>query len=156
MRANPPNTASGFTLVELVFVLAIAGILIAIAVPIFERYIEKGRVVEATVTIGDLQKSIHDYEISKGALPDDLSDIGQGGKLDPWNTPYEYLNLRNLKGNGKARKDKNLAPLNSDYDLYSDGKDGQTNPSLANSVSRDDVVRARDGRFIGLAEEFDP
>ena len=30
------------------------------------------------------------------------------------------------------------------------------NASLANAVSRDDIVRARDGGFIGTAEEFDP
>jgi general secretion pathway protein G len=156
MRAIRSGTARGFTLVEVIFVLAIAGILIAIAVPIFERYVEKSRVVEATVDINSLQKSIRDYEISKGALPADLAGVGQGGKLDPWGRPYQYLNLRDPASAGKARKDKSLAPVNSDFDLYSLGKDGQTDPSLNNAASRDDVVRARDGRFVGLAEEFDP
>ena len=59
-------------------------------------------------------------------------------------------------GNGHARKDKVLKPLNSDFDLYSVGPDGQTQASLTSSVSRDDVVRARDGAFIGTAAEFDP
>ena len=32
----------------------------------------------------------------------------------------------------------------------------QTAASLGSSNSRDDVIRARDGAFIGTAEEFDP
>ena len=146
----------GFTLIEILLVLVIAGILIAIAVPSYERYLERTRLVESTVDLGTMQKTIKDYEVAKGALPDSLGDVGYGAKLDPWGRPYEYLNLRNMKGNGKARKDKSLAPLNSDYDLYSVGRDGLTEAALSNKASRDDVVRARDGRFIGPAEEFDP
>ena len=147
---------AGFTLIEIVLVLFIVGILIAIAVPSYERYIERSRVVESTYDLGEMQKTIKTYELSKGALPDALADVGYGSKNDPWGRPYEYLNLRNMKGNGKARKDKSLAPLNSDYDLYSIGKDGVTEAALSNAASRDDIVRARDGRFIGPAEEFDP
>ncbi len=79
-----------------------------------------------------------------------------GGKADPWGHPYEYFNLITAKGNGQARKDKKLAPLNTDFDLYSVGPDGQTAASLVNKASRDDTVRARDGGFIGLASDFDP
>lgn len=146
----------GFTFIEALLVLVIVGILLAISIPSFERYIERSRVVESTVDIGSMQKKIRDHGMSKGALPDDLADVGYGGKLDPWGRTYEYLNLRNMKGNGKARKDKSLAPLNSDFDLYSAGRDGVSEASLANKASRDDIVRARDGRFVGLAEEFDP
>lgn len=149
-------SARGFTFVEVLLVVIIAGVLIAIAVPTFERYIERSRVVETTVEIGTMQKKIKDYEMAKGALPDALADVGYDGKTDVWGRPFEYLNLRNLKGNGKARKDKSLAPLNSDFDLYSVGPDGLTEASLSNKASRDDVVRARDGRFVGRAEEFDP
>ena len=51
-----------------------------------------------------------------------------GGLLDPWGNLYQYLNLsdptiKDIKG--KARKDRNLVPINSDYDLYSTGKDGK-------------------------------
>ena len=52
-------------------------------------------------------------------------------------------------------KRKNLAPLNSDYDLYSMGKDGASQSSLMAKVSRDDVVRALDGRFMGRASDLD-
>jgi general secretion pathway protein G len=146
----------GFTLVEILLVLVIAGILLAIAVPSYERYIERSRLGESVLDIGTMQQTIRDYERTKGKLPDSLADVGYGAKADPWGRPYEYLNLRTLVGNGKARKDKNLAPLNNDYELYSVGTDGLSDAALSNNASRDDVVRARDGRFIGLASEFDP
>jgi general secretion pathway protein G len=55
---------------------------------------------------------------------------------------------------GKPRKDRFLHPINSDYDLYSMGKDGESVEPLTAQKSHDDVIRANDGRFVGLAVEF--
>ena len=148
--------ARGFSLVEIIIVLAIGGMLVAIVVPGVSSYMDRSRVAQALVEIGDMSAKIRQKAKSTGALPDSLDAAGFTGKVDPWGFPYQYLNLANNKGNGTARKDKKLAPLNSDFDLYSVGRDGQTSGSLANPVSRDDVVRARDGGFIGLASDFDP
>jgi general secretion pathway protein G len=54
----------------------------------------------------------------------------------------------------QTRKDKNLVPLNSDFDLYSKGPDGESVPALTAGVSRDDIVRANDGAFIGVAADY--
>lgn len=146
----------GFTFIEMLIVLMILGIVIAVSIPSYDRYIERARVVEAVADIGTMSAKIKQREMASGVLPDGLADVGYAGKRDPWGMPYEYVNLYNAKGNGTARKDKKLAPLNSDFDLYSIGRDGATAASLGNKASRDDVVRARDGGFVGLAEEFDP
>lgn len=53
-----------------------------------------------------------------------------------------------------ARKDRFLVPINSDYDLYSMGPDGDSMPALQTQVSRDDIIRASDGAFYGIAENF--
>jgi general secretion pathway protein G len=148
--------ARGFSLVEMIIVLAIGGIVISIVAPGIQGYMYRSRVVQGTVEIGDMSAAIRQKAKSGGALPDSLDAAGFTGKVDPWGFPYQYVNLASNKGNGTARKDKKLAPLNSDFDLYSVGRDGQTSSSLANPVSRDDVVRARDGGFIGLASDFDP
>jgi len=148
--------ARGFTLVELVIVLAIAALIIALTAPLLGTYFERSRYVQSVVDLRDMQKTIKQYEFAQGKLPDALSDVALDNKVDPWGRPYQYFNLRTAKGNGQARKDKKLAPLNSDFDLYSVGPDGLTAASLANANSRDDVVRARDGGFLGTAEEFDP
>ena len=146
----------GFTFVEVLIVLAIAGILAAIAFPALEQYFDKSRRVQTILDLREISDKIKQQEKSTGVLANSLADVGYGGKLDPWGKPYEYFNLRTSNGNGQARKDKKLAPLNSDFDLYSVGPDGITHASLGNSASRDDIVRARDGKFVGLAEEFDP
>lgn len=52
------------------------------------------------------------------------------------------------------RKDRFLHPINSDYDLYSQGKDGRSVEALTANLSQDDVIRANDGAFIGLARNF--
>ena len=67
-----------------------------------------------------------------------------------------YVNLMGVNGRGSARKDKKLNPLNSDFDLYSVGRDGDSRLPLAVKVSEDDVIRALDGRFVGLARDFNP
>lgn len=76
--------------------------------------------------------------------------------LDPWDNPYQFLNFDSLKGNGKGgmRKDKNMVPVNTDYDLYSNGEDGRTNQTFTSQHGRDDIVRANNGGYVGLASEY--
>lgn len=57
-------------------------------------------------------------------------------------------------GVGGARKDRFLVPINSDFDIYSMGRDGQTVPPLTAKKSHDDILRASDGGFYGLAANF--
>ena len=147
--------ARGFSLVEMVILLAIVGVVIAFSVPVYQRYVDRSRVLEATVQLGVLSKEIKDVERKNGALPATLAAAGLE-RADPWGYTFRYFNLQTSTGNGNARKDKKLAPLNSDFDLYSVGKDGASQENLGHATSRDDIVRARDGAFVGPAEEFDP
>jgi general secretion pathway protein G len=55
---------------------------------------------------------------------------------------------------GHARKDHSLVPINTDFDLYSMGPDGRSAPPLTAQHSRDDIVRANNGTFIGIASEY--
>ncbi len=148
--------ARGFTAVELMISLAIVGVLASVATPMYQNYRERIRVSTAVADIAAMSAAIKLYYTDARQLPVSLADIRNGGKLDPWGYPYRYLDLTTAKGHGASRKDKRLNPLNSDFDLYSVGKDGGTSTSLMPPVSRDDVIRARDGRFIGLARDFDP
>ena len=148
---------AGFTLVELMVVIAMLGTLSGIAIPAYSRYIDKARITKAIAEITILQKEIKLYEIDRNTLPNSLADIGRGNLLDPYGNPYQYLNFATgLKGKGVGgkRKDQWDNPLNDDYDLYSMGRDGQSAQHLHNKKSHDDIIRAREGRFIGLASEF--
>ena len=146
----------GFTLIEILIAIAIVGVLTTIGMQSYANYRERMRVNQAEMDISVMSVVIMSYIQDTSSPPDSLAQVNAAGKLDPWGQPYEYFNLTDSKGNGQARKDKNLNPLNSDFDLYSVGKDGMTSSSLMVKTSRDDVIRANDGRFIGLAKDFDP
>lgn len=146
-----------FTLLEMFVVLAVLGIVTAIALPAFSNYKERIRVTQAINDINMMSVTISRFmDENRAVPPDSLAEVGLAGNLDPWGRPYVFTNLVGVKGKGSARKDKKLNPINSDYDLYSVGKDGDSKLPLTTKVSQDDVIRARDGRFVGLAKEFDP
>src|SRR5438309_3394437 len=107
----------GFTLIELVIVLAIAALVLAMTVPMVNNYVERGKVSQSVSDLAEMSKGIRTYEKTHGALPGSLADAGYDGRLDPWGFAYQYFNLRTAHGNGHARQDKILRPLNSDFDL---------------------------------------
>lgn len=157
MRPRLIDTQRAFTLIEILIAVAVVGILAAIAIPNYSRYVEKAKVAQAVSDIADISIHVMRYMSDNNSTPpDSLTDINLAGKIDPWGRPYVFTNLVGMKGKGKARKDKKLNPINSDFDLYSVGKDGASASPLTAKISQDDVVRARDGRFIGLAQDFDP
>ena len=144
----------GFTVVELLIVVAVLLTISAIAIPNLMAAVDQARIARAVGDIKTLEDEIALYDTINGALPDDLSQVGYGNYLDPWRNPYQYLNHATMKGNGHARKDRFLVPLNSDYDLYSMGKDGQSVAPITAKASQDDILRASDGSYLGLASQF--
>jgi general secretion pathway protein G len=146
--------SAGFTLVELLIMITIVLTISAIAIPNLIAAIEDARIARAISDIHTLADEISLYLTINGQFPDTLAQIGYGGLLDPWGNPYQYLNHATMKGNGHARKDRFLVPLNSDYDLYSMGPDGQSVAPLTAKASQDDIIRASDGSYVGLASDF--
>ena len=153
--APATRRGSGFTLIEVVFVMAILTVLLAVALPAYSNYREEQRVSQATSELLMLNVMINNYYTDTKRLPNNLAAIGAAGRADPWGNPYVYLNLHDPSNKGQARKNKNLTPLNSDFDLYSMGKDGESSAPLTAQKSRDDVIRANDGRFLGLASDYE-
>ncbi len=143
----------GWTLVEMILVLAIFGTLTAIAQPSYRRWVDQARVARAIADIEAIQADLAGWEYLEGELPETLAEIDRGDLLDPWGNPYRYLRFEGA-ASGDMRKDRFLVPINSTYDLYSVGADGETSAPLTAKVSKDDVVRANDGAFIGVASTF--
>jgi len=143
----------GFTLIELMITVAIIGIIAAIATVTFQSFAEKARIKKAVSEISSIQTKIKIHETYSGTLPDSLSDLDDFNMQDPWGNPYQYTNFDNTH-KSKWRKDKSLHPLNTDYDLWSNGKDGKSKTPLTAKASHDDIIRANDGAYIGLGKDY--
>ncbi len=145
-------------------VIAIMMTLAAMGIPAFADAIDSAYVAQAIGDIRTLQTEITRFAGVMGKLPDSLNELGISDLVDPWGNPYVYLNFANAakdqhwggseEGTGKPRKDKFLVPINTTYDLYSMGEDGETDEDLLADKSQDDVVRASDGSFVGLASQY--
>jgi len=145
---------AGFTLIELIIVCAIVVTISAIAIPSLVSAINSAKIARAVSDIETIETDITLYQVLNGQLPDTLAQAGDGEWVDPWGNPYEYLNHTNMRGNGKARKDRFLVPLNDDYDLYSMGPDGKSVSPITAGPSQDDIIRAGSGSYVGPASQF--
>ena len=145
-------------MLELMAVVAVVGLLAAIALPSYAAIVERQKVGQAARDLLEIAMLIERYRMPRFSLPERLDDLGPNVNLpkDPWGRDYQYLNFSSPAPDvmKKIRKDHNLHPLNSEFDLYSFGKDGQSKSPLTASASRDDVIWARDGGFVGLAEDY--
>jgi general secretion pathway protein G len=209
----------GFTLLELMIVVAILAVLAGMGVPRYRQAVQAAQVARAKQELQTISAAISTYRGNNGGfLPDTLDEVGYGGRLDPWGLPYIYLNFHAgtgsalefalesglvdpgafpeklaelakgkvmVSGNGNPdgadvpqgktwglrkraemepevavkvqqlkRKDGFIFPINSDYDLFSLGPNRVSMSSLLAGESRDDVIRANDGGYFGLAAEY--
>jgi len=151
------KTNPAFSLIEILLAIAIIGTLVAIAVPSVSAAVNKARIKRACADIAAIGAKIEGFYSDFGYLPATIDDIEVVNRDDPWGNPYEYLIILGRKKNeveGKWRQDRFLVPINSDFDLYSMGSDEDSRPPLTAQVSHDDIVRANNGNYIGVASKY--
>jgi general secretion pathway protein G len=137
-------------------IVAILGILMGVGGIYYGNYKAKVLNQRACADISNISVSIDSYRIENGVYPQTLNDLQEGTYIDPWGNPYQYLNIEEGGHGvrGQQRRDRNLNPINTDYDFYSMGPDGQTAPQLNSKKGKDDIVRALNGAYIGIAGDF--
>ncbi len=70
------GTAKGFTLIELMIVVAIMGILASMAIPTYQDYIIRGQISEATGLADGIKKSITEYYQTHRRFPENNQAAG--------------------------------------------------------------------------------
>lgn len=143
---------AGFTLVELAIALAILGVLASLSITNYRLYIDRVRVARAIVELKGIALHLESARNDGAGLPATLAAF-RIAQNDPWGRPYVYLRIAGAPF-AAVRKDQFLVPLNDDFDLYSRGADGLTDPRITMPVSLDDVVRGANGAFVGLARNY--
>jgi len=157
IRGHSQKCVRAFTLVELLLAIAIVGTLSAVAVPVYSNYAAESRDSTAIADIRKIEGGIERFMMERGRPPNDLAEAGLPTLNDPWGHPYKYVaiaGLTNAERDAKCRWNKFEKPLNDDYDLYSMGKDGLTNAKITHANSYDDIIRANNGAYAGVASGY--
>ncbi|MGL4457784.1 MAG: pilin [Plesiomonas shigelloides] len=98
----------GFTLIELMIVVAVIGVLAAIAIPQYQNYVAKSELGGALSYAAALKTNVEDHIVSQGSWPSDISSIGAtdpaNGKLTiPASTIVVTLSGSNVSPKAKGK-----------------------------------------------------
>ena len=106
--------------------------------------------------IEEIAQEIKKFNKINNRYPKSLEEVFDYLLLDPWGNVYQYLKLEMIsnKDKHKIRKNKNEKNINSKFDLYSMGPDGKSAAPLTANSSKDDIIYANDGYFIGEVVDY--
>lgn len=146
------RVGAGYTLVQLLAVIALLGTLVTMAIPGYRMFVERARQSRAIGLVAEIDIAINAYSLANASqLPANLAEIGFDAAADPWGGAIEYVNF---SLGGAPRLNEYGEPTNTSYDLYSAGPDGVSALSLTARESQDDIVLAGDGGYIGVVADF--
>ena len=138
----------------MLIVCALISSLASLAAGVYVNALKTARITRAIGDLHAIDVDIRAFRLRNDRYPTTLTEARPVVPMDPWGRPYVYTDLSQNGSRGRARKDGRLNPINADFDLYSVGEDGRTTTPLTAPMSKDDVIRARDGAFVGLAADF--
>lgn len=119
---------NGYTLVELLVVLAILGLLVALAAPRVIKYLGSAKTDTARIQIEKLSGVLDLYRLEVGRYPTEqegmLALVEQPPQIDAWNGPY-LKNRESLIDPWGTPYLYQFPGEHGEYDLYTLGADGK-------------------------------
>jgi type IV pilus assembly protein PilA len=85
----------GFTLIELMIVVAIIGVLAAIAIPAYQDYTIRAQVSEGLSLAGGAKTAVSEYFMDRGMWPADNSSAGLADQHDIRGKYTEHVEVEN-------------------------------------------------------------
>jgi len=125
-----------FTLMEIILVVVIIGILLTIVGPRITGKTIKAQKIAAKRQIEAFKNALQQYEMSVGDFPKTFQDLvvrPSDVPEDKWDGPYLNSNAVPKDPWGHEYHYRSPGEHYKDYDIWSDGKDGQ-------SGTEDDIV----------------
>ena len=124
MRESDPSSQSGFTLVELLVVLAILGLLVAVATPQVLKYLGRAKNDTARIEMKSMSTALDLFLLDVGRYPTQQEGltalVSNPGGLQSWHGPY--LKATTLPNDPWGRPYQYRFPGQSgDYDLWTLG-----------------------------------
>lgn len=124
----------GFTLIELMIVVAIIGILAAIALPAYQDYTNRAKMTEVLTFASSGRTAVAEYYQSEGALPEDNEAAGLAAADEVTSRYVESVEIEDgiitvtIQGTGVTGLDEStvvLSPMESDLETaVADGYSG--------------------------------
>ncbi len=83
----------GFTLIELMIVLAIIGILTAMAMPTYQNFLIRAQISEGLTLSAGAKSAVSEYYMDRGAWPADNDEAGLADKHDIIGKYTEHMSI---------------------------------------------------------------
>ena len=124
----------GFTLIELMIVVAIIGILAAIAIPMYQRYVIRAQISEGLELAAGAKAAVSEYYMHHGSWPSDNTEAALAAGTDIRGTYTEHVVVEDNVIEIRFGYEANSAIDNGTVTLTADDNDGSVSWSCTNAT----------------------